>query len=591
MLKRRYVTVGGTRQVHYRCGGSGPLLVMIHESPLSSAALVALASSLVDRFTVIALDTPGYGNSDPLPSPAQPEVADYAEATAETLAALNVEHCVLYGALTGGAIALELARSRPDVVGALTLDFLPWFPAEQRAFFLENYLPLFPTRADGGHLTTLWARFRDQYAHLPWFDRDLVARMDIDMPNSQLIHDGVMDMLRAGDGYRVAYSAAFRYEPEAPLAEVNVPVALIAPIEEFLTAQTDLLKEPPVATATAPLPGGREAETIIRQLGDVVASDVDDGPSDSAVWTRVGKRITSSYVDTSVGQLHVRGRPGDDARPVVLLHPSPGSALMLHGLIEHLMESRPVIAFDTLGNGESDKPPGWEVSRSWEPQGHRVPTGQQPPEVPWDAPQIVDYASVVAEAVDALDFDEFDLYGSHTGGAIAIETAIVLGPDRVRNLVVDGLAMFTSHEQAEHLAHYTPPLEPRWDGSHLAWAWSYLEAQTRFWPWYTQTREGIRWVDAVSPDDLHTWVVELLKSGHTYPLAYRAAFTYAIAERLPLLRSRAMIGASSDDPLAELSEEGARIAPGAIAVVMPGRAREKAALCARFLDGSDDPAR
>jgi pimeloyl-ACP methyl ester carboxylesterase len=77
-MRRCFVTVG-QRQVHYRRAGEGPPVVLLHGSPRSSLALVELIEALAGRFCVIALDTPGYGTSDALPT-ARPSIADYAEA-------------------------------------------------------------------------------------------------------------------------------------------------------------------------------------------------------------------------------------------------------------------------------------------------------------------------------------------------------------------------------------------------------------------------------------------------------------------------------------------------------------------------------
>ncbi len=63
MIERHYVTVG-RRQQHYRRCGSGPAVVLLHESPRSSVALLPLIE-LGDGLTIFALDTPGYGGSDP----------------------------------------------------------------------------------------------------------------------------------------------------------------------------------------------------------------------------------------------------------------------------------------------------------------------------------------------------------------------------------------------------------------------------------------------------------------------------------------------------------------------------------------------
>ena len=74
-----------------------------------------------------------------------------------------------------------------------------------------------------------------------------------------------------------------------------------------------------------------------------------------------------------------------------------------------------------------------------------------------------------------------DLYGTHTGASIALETAI-RGVDRIRNVVFDGLPMFSDAERADHLANYVPPFEVRWDGSHVVWAWNFIRNMTVFYP-------------------------------------------------------------------------------------------------------------
>ena len=66
-IRRRYVDVPHG-QVHLRIGGRGPAAVLLHDSPRSSVMHVQNIRWLGERFTVYALDTPGYGNSTPLPA-------------------------------------------------------------------------------------------------------------------------------------------------------------------------------------------------------------------------------------------------------------------------------------------------------------------------------------------------------------------------------------------------------------------------------------------------------------------------------------------------------------------------------------------
>ena len=61
-ISRHFVTID-RRQVHYRRAGEGPTLLMLHASLNTSATFLPLIGPLGNDFTVIALDTPGYGLS------------------------------------------------------------------------------------------------------------------------------------------------------------------------------------------------------------------------------------------------------------------------------------------------------------------------------------------------------------------------------------------------------------------------------------------------------------------------------------------------------------------------------------------------
>mgnify|MGYP001544958043 CR=1 FL=1 len=109
VLKRGYLSVAG-RQVHYRSAGHGPPVVMLHPSPLSSAAVLPMANALAEHFTVVALDTPGYGRSDPMPDRGE-TLRDYAVYLAATLDALGLQRVCLYGAATGAQLAVATRDS------------------------------------------------------------------------------------------------------------------------------------------------------------------------------------------------------------------------------------------------------------------------------------------------------------------------------------------------------------------------------------------------------------------------------------------------------------------------------------------------
>ena len=552
-IRRAFVTVG-TRQVHYRRAGSGPTVVLLPDSPRSSASLVPLMLALAPRFAVLALDTPGYGLSDPLELD-EPSIEDYAGAVAATLASLAVERCGVYGRQTGAAIALELTRRHPAAVAYALLDGLPLYTEDEAAELLERYTPSFEPAIDGSHLASLWTSYRDRYLFSPWYRRERAARRDIAMPDAHELHAGVMDVLRAGNRYGAGDVAAFRYRAATALRELAVPTTVVARVDDVFAAHLDRLPELPPAVTVRRLEREEDVVPLFAEEPPSIPAAEEPGvrPLSGRIWRR--------YADTPHGQIFVRQAGEQRGQlPLVMLHASPGSAEMLVPLMTHLAQGREVIALDTLGNGDSDKPA-------------------------WSTAEIADYAPVVAEATQALELECFDLYGSHTGALIALETALLV-PERVQRLVLDGVTLSDAEQTADLLAHYTPPLEPSDDGTHLLFAWNFLRDQTLFWPWYNRTREGIRWVETIDPCALQVWLVELLKSGHTYPIGYRAAFSYRTGERIPLLETKTLLVAKRTDMLHETTHAAAALAPNAVAQTLPEDEEGAAAMITAFLNAS-----
>lgn len=561
-IRRAYLTVG-TRQVHYRRAGSGSPVILLHESPRSSLAMRWLIEPLAEHFCVIALDTPGYGGSDPL-SVKDPEAGHYADAVAETISALGLESVAVYGSHTGACIALEFARRHGGRVSALVLDGVPIYTDAERAERLAHYTPSFEPRIDGAHMTAMWTRQRDQYLFYPWYRREAATRRHISLPSAQALHEGVMDVLRAGSGYGKAYAAAFNHRPEPLLRELSVPTLVLLREADVLAAASSRMPELPACASFERI--SSEPARVASRVESFLAAHV-DGPAAPGVPRpgRIAGRITRDYADTSWGQLLVRHAGDDDAPPLVMLHASPSSAEMLVGLIEQVAErGRRVVAFDTLGNGESDKPP-------------------------WQVAEIPDYAPVVAQALEALGEQTFDLYGNHTGAHIATEVALLV-PDRVRMLVIEGVAMFEPEYADYLLENYTPALEPRDDGTHLLWAWNFVRDQTLFWPWFNRTREGIREVEPVEAAALHRLYVEVLKSGHTYPIGYRAAFRHVMCERLPELRTPTLMIATEADMLHDATIAAAKLAPNASAETVTRDPGATAQVIVDFLATASRPA-
>jgi pimeloyl-ACP methyl ester carboxylesterase len=245
--------------------------------------------------------------------------------------------------------------------------------------------------------------------------------------------------------------------------------------------------------------------------------------------------VWKDYAATPVGQLLVRRAGPDDGVPLVLFHASPGSGRALEPLLEELAPGRPLYALDTLGVGGSARP---TILRT---------------------PGIVDYAQVVVAALDDLDLGPIDLYGTHTGSLLALETAILLG-DRVRSVVLNGVPLFSPDERAAFLDHHFVDLTPRWDGAELVMAWGHVRDLHHWFPWFDRRPERVAPRAPADADSLQAYLVDLLASGPSYVDPYRAVFLHDTRSRLPLLQAPTLVCHTSGDPLARFTTEAARLA-------------------------------
>jgi 3-oxoadipate enol-lactonase len=96
--------------------GSGPPIVFIHAGIADSRMWEPQWASFATRYRLLRCDLPGFGRT-PLDDPA----FTYARDVIDLLDELAVSSAVLVGASLGGRVALEIAVTRPDLVGALVL--------------------------------------------------------------------------------------------------------------------------------------------------------------------------------------------------------------------------------------------------------------------------------------------------------------------------------------------------------------------------------------------------------------------------------------------------------------------------------------
>jgi pimeloyl-ACP methyl ester carboxylesterase len=196
-------------QIHYREDGAGPPLVLLHRTADSSTQWLDVAPCLAERYRLIAPDTPGFGDSDPPPSPLTME--DYAGVLAETLDSIGVRRFALLGHRTGATIAAEYAALYPDRVTRLILSGCPDYDDAARAR-MDMPSHDFPSQEDGSHFARAWTAARANLG--PWASLEQVRR-------------SALDSLRAAPDAHAIHVAIYRQDLHARLAAITAPTLLL----------------------------------------------------------------------------------------------------------------------------------------------------------------------------------------------------------------------------------------------------------------------------------------------------------------------------------------------------------------------------
>lgn len=217
---------GQVQQTHYRASGSGPPLILLHPSPLSSAFMVPLINLFDEVATVFAPDTPGYGASDPLPDPGQ-DLSAYVDWLRRFMLSQGLTSAGIYGSATGAQIAIQFARTYPEMADYVVLDNAVHFTDEERQRIMKNYFPDLTPQSDGSHFQAAWEMSAKLYRYFPWFDQSDDCKVSDTQPPVELVNGTAMSYLVAGADYDRAYRAAFNNEDAHNIQTIIQPTRIL----------------------------------------------------------------------------------------------------------------------------------------------------------------------------------------------------------------------------------------------------------------------------------------------------------------------------------------------------------------------------
>jgi pimeloyl-ACP methyl ester carboxylesterase len=484
-VTRHYVQIG-QRLVHYRRAGAGPPVLLLHQSPKTSADILPMMQALLaardGAVTVLAPDTPGYGLSDPLPDlPDHPDIGLFAEACVQFLNALSIGQVAVYGFHTGAMIATALTARYPQRVSALAANGVLVSSAAERADYLEHYLPRFEPVPDGSHLAWLWHRMQVQSVFFPWYRASAATRLDLPLPTAERIQNHVADFLLAGDHYRHAYAAALGCDIAGDLSAINRPVLFLCakadPLARYLSQIAVMLPAGSCTRLTADADESHDIAT--RFLLDHLPDDPVPPIADTTTMTE--RRIVN--FDSGALHLRVSGIGERHTRPPLLLLHAPGaSSRQIDKVPAELLADRLVLIPDLPGHGDTD------IVEDGRPGYPRR------------------CAEILLNLLDRLDVATCALAAIGDSAAIA-GMLVEQAPTRI--LSVTAIGRRTSDPSAPPIPDFTPD---SW-GGHLLRAWHFARQRALFDPWWNTSPSGIcRDEPDLSAESLQIQVTDLLKS-------------------------------------------------------------------------------
>lgn len=558
-IRKAFVYVQA-RHVHYRVAGDGPPVVLLHDSPRSSLLHTRLLREFSDEFTVYALDTPGYGQSDPLPQDPRPEIDDFGDALAATLEALGLGRATVYSYHTSSKIAVACALRHTDAIGQLLIDGISvpsQLPEEE---FVARYMSPFIPDASGAYLAEHWTKMRDLHRFFPWFDVGLAPRMPTDEPTPVQMHEYALDLFSAGAHYSSAYSAAMRYAVRSKLAGLTVPTTVVARQNDVLFGFLDAV------------------ETLLPRCGRVERLSIDDlewratlrrlfratspGPGAAAPKAVLPPGLVRRY--QRVAGRDVLIREAGAGRSTVVLHAPPGSSADLTDVLGLLGESRRVWAPDLPGCNLSDALPSDADVEAW--------------------------VAFLIRAIDEAAITTFDLIAGGLSAPLALALADAAGT-RVRGIVIDGGLVLDAERRKWLAESYAPRIVPTRYGTHFWEVFQRLRDEELQWPWFDGSAGARRGGGAgLNADRLHRRLVATVMQPDTYAHACQVALRI---DPVPLLRRvgvRILFLERPGDPYyADVPASSALAREGSVLPTKQGLAGHIAAVKA-FLDGKSQEA-
>ena len=530
-ITQDYVNIGSVeqpQQVHFRRAGTGPPLVMLHASPMSSAAVLPFIKVAAEFCTVLAPDTPGYGGSDPLPQPGG-DLTGYVAALNEFTQRLGLRSFGLYGTATGAQLALEFSKTHSARVDYLILDNAAHFTDAERHSIVRGYFPDLTPDTTGSHLTRIWSMARDQCVFFPWYQTGSATRLSGGGVNTELVQQLAMDFLHAGKDYDRAYRAAFANEKMERVQPVTAPTIIMrwqGSILKQYTDRFDSVAWPDNFTMLHCGPTRAQRAQGFRRIFTEhrpQAHSRDCHINHTDPRGRAGK----GFIELDSGQCHYQFA-GDAQQP-------------------------PVLALHDVGSSQRAlSPPGLARSGSYHVIAPDLPGHGLSPPAPAARGGIDGAVDNLAELVETLGWSSLQIQAEQDSAALAVELARRLGASVTALKLVEPLDYVALAAEWDW-PRLRPDFTPDSAGTHLLRTWHWLRDRQLYWPWYARdAAHALPGEPKLEADYLNARLTEFWQAGPGLDELRQQIVNYPLSKYLDKLDCTVELCQTTEHPLAEV---------------------------------------
>jgi pimeloyl-ACP methyl ester carboxylesterase len=205
-----YAPVNGL-EMYYEIRGQGEPLVLLHGAYMTIDMMGPLLSGLAEHRQVIAFEQQGHGRTADVDRPISYQ--QMAEDTAAAMRHLGVENADVVGYSMGGASALQLAISHPDLVRKLVVASASYASDSFHPEALAMFPSITPELFAGSPIEEAYLRLSPTPDDFPKFVEKMVAldSEDFALPEDDIrgIAAPTLIVLGDSDGVRLEHAVQF----------------------------------------------------------------------------------------------------------------------------------------------------------------------------------------------------------------------------------------------------------------------------------------------------------------------------------------------------------------------------------------------